>query len=128
MRKNTLSALIAASALAIGTIAAPVAATAQQSVTPPSATESPSVDAGQIKAFAVASLAVQDVAERYNPQIQAAESQQEAEQIRTGAAQEMAQAIQDSGLEVQTYSQIYRAAQNNPELAQAIERERGELE
>ncbi|ESR22507.1 DUF4168 domain-containing protein [Lutibaculum baratangense] len=126
MNRPTFSKLLGpATAVAILCgMAAPVAA--QQNAVPPAAAPAQDVDETHVAAFAEASLAVEEVVERWNPRIQGAESPDQAEELRTEASREMVQAIQDSGLEVQTYDEIYRAAQANPELAMAIQREREE--
>lgn len=93
--------------------------------TQPQAT--PELDDGTIRAFAQASLEVQEVADKWKPRIQDAEGQ-EAEQLRNEANQEIVQAVQSSGLELQTYNQIFQAAQANPEVATKIRQYWQEME
>lgn len=128
MRRASLSRLFAASAIAAFAAGATAPAIAQQSITPPAASEAQGVDQTRVEAFAEAYLAVRDVVDRWNPRIRDAEDQQQAEQLRTQATREMTQAIVASGLEVQTYQQIAEAAQANPDLAQRIDRAARELQ
>lgn len=98
---------------------------AQETPQPPAAAE---VDDATLKAFAEASLAVEDVVTTWVPRIEEAEGTPEAVELRQTANQEIVTAVQTSGLEVDTYNQVAQLAQTDPEVATAIQRYRQEIQ
>lgn len=98
---------------------------AQEAPQPPAATE---VDDTTLKAFAQASLAVEDVVTTWTPRIQEAEGTPEEQELRQVANQEIITAVQTNGLEIDTYNQVAQLAQANPEVATAIQRYREETQ
>jgi hypothetical protein len=106
--------LIAALAVAFVFTAAALPAAAQQSAP----TE---ISQEQLAAFAAAAQRVQELNQKWIPQINQAESDAENAQMREQAMQEMTAAVRDEGLTVEEYNQIYDAAQRSPEVMQQIE-------
>ena len=85
---------------------------------PPAQQLEPSQD--QLKSFVSAALEVQQIRSKWQPQIQAADSAEQAQKFQVQASAEMVKAVQDKGLTVETYRAIAVAAQGNPELASRI--------
>jgi 2,4-dienoyl-CoA reductase-like NADH-dependent reductase (Old Yellow Enzyme family) len=106
--------LIAALAVAFVFTAAALPAAAQQSAP----TE---ISQEQLAAFAAAAQRVQELNQKWIPQINQAGSDAENAQMREQAMQEMTAAVRDEGLTVEEYNQIYDAAQRSPEVMQQIE-------
>jgi thiamine pyrophosphate-dependent acetolactate synthase large subunit-like protein len=78
------------------------------------------VDEATLDAFAQAFVDVQAIINEWQPQVEAAENEESAQQIRDSANQEMREAVQSSGLETQTYNQLLQLAQTNPEFAAEV--------
>ena len=74
----------------------------------------------QLASFASAALEVQQIRSKWQPQIQAADSTEQAQKFQVQASAEMVKAVQDKGLTVETYRAIATAARDNPELASRI--------
>jgi len=74
----------------------------------------------QLASFVSAVLEVQQIRSKWQPQIQAADSAEQAQKFQVQASAEMVKAVQDKGLTVETYRAIAMAAQDNPELASRI--------
>jgi 2,4-dienoyl-CoA reductase-like NADH-dependent reductase (Old Yellow Enzyme family) len=113
--------LIAALAVAFVFTAAALPAAAQQSAP----TE---ISQEQLAAFAAAAQRVQELNQKWIPQINQAGSDAENAQMREQAMQEMTAAVRDEGLTVEEYNQIYDAAQRSPEVMQQIEEHRQSLQ
>lgn len=80
----------------------------------------------QLEAFAVASLQVQEVNEKWMPRIAEADSAEQGEELRNQAIEEMTAAVRDEGLTVEEYNQIFDAAENNPEISSIVQDYRSE--
>jgi 2,4-dienoyl-CoA reductase-like NADH-dependent reductase (Old Yellow Enzyme family) len=113
--------LIAALAVAFVFTAAALPAAAQQSAP----TE---ISQEQLATFAAAAQRVQELNQKWIPQINQAGSDAENAQMREQAMQEMTAAVRDEGLTVEEYNQIYDAAQRSPEVMQQIEEHRQSLQ
>lgn len=88
----------------------------------PTAAQSQNFSDELILAYANTAVKVSQVHREMAPQIQAAESQQQKEQMTKTMQQQMVGVVQQSeGITVQEYSQITQAAQQNPQLAQKIQ-------
>lgn len=74
----------------------------------------------QLESFTAAALKVDEIGQRWLPEIQSAGSEEEAQQLREQANQEMVQAVQAEGLTTEEYNQIYVSAQSDPALSQRI--------
>lgn len=75
----------------------------------------------QLESFAVASLRVQEVNEKWMERIAEAESAEKSEELRDQAIEEMTGAVRNEGLDVETYNRIYDAVERNPEIASVVE-------
>jgi hypothetical protein len=74
----------------------------------------------QLQAFADAMVDVQQIVREAQPKIEAAKGEQAKQDLRRTAGEDMVEAVQDSGLSVDTYNAIARTARDNPELARRI--------
>ncbi len=122
-RLSTLA--FAAAALIAGPIAAAHAQTeapqAPSTMEAPAAAPTASYDDGKLQSFVVAFLQVDQINRTYAPQLAAAGSEEEQQQVRQQAGEAMVGAVENScGITVEEYNQIIETAQGNPELAQQI--------
>lgn len=113
--------LIAALAAALFLTAAALPAAAQQAAPAEYSQE-------ELEAFAAATQKVQQLNQKWIPQISQAETAEENAQMRERAMQEMAAAVRDEGLTVEEYNEIFDAAQQDPEVMQQIEQHRESLQ
>jgi hypothetical protein len=74
----------------------------------------------QLKSFASAALQVQEIRSKWQTRMQAADSDEKAQEFQTQASAEMVNAVKEKGLTVETYRAIATAARDNPELAGRI--------
>lgn len=110
----------AAALLALG-LAAPAAAQDQEQAPqaqPPAAED---ISDQQLEQFAEAALAVNEIGRKYASELQGAEDESAAQDIRAQAQEEMMQAVEDEGLSVEEYNAIYAAAENDQEINSAIQ-------
>jgi hypothetical protein len=76
------------------------------------------VSPGQAEAFVRAAMAINQVSEEWQPRIDRAKSEVEAERLRDQANVAMRQAIREvGGMTVDDYRTVYEAARRDPELA-----------
>lgn len=118
MKRPTLRTIVLALALigVPGLVLAPDAAAQQQRPEQPQ--QQIEVSDDELESFAKAYLAIQEVRQRVETQMQEAESPQEAQQLQQQGNAEMVQIVEDHDLEVQRYSQIGTALNQDPELSQ----------
>ena len=85
--------------------------------------QAPDIDVSdeQVESFAEAQARVAEIGEKWTPRMQEAESSEEVQKAREQAQQEMVIAVENSGLSVQEYNQIARAAQADEELRAKIQ-------
>ncbi len=75
----------------------------------------------QLESFVDAAIEVNALIEEWRPRIDAAESEQQAAEMREQANEELAQVIdQTEGMSLEDYQMIGQAAQADPELADRI--------
>ena len=75
----------------------------------------------KIEAFVTAAIALNQVRSAWKPKVDAAKTEAEAEQLRDAASAEMRKAVENSpGITAREYVAIARAAQQNPNLNDAI--------
>lgn len=74
----------------------------------------------QIESFTSARADVQQLQQEYASKLQQAD-QEQATELKQEAQQKMVSAVEDSGLDVQEFNNIARAAQNDEELAEKIQ-------
>jgi hypothetical protein len=113
-RRFTVTA--AAALLALGLAAPAAAQDQQQQVTP-----AEDISDEQLDQFADAALAVNQIGRKYATELQAAEDEAAAQEIRVQAQEEMVQAVEEEGLTIQEYNAIYAAAEQNQEVNTAIQ-------
>ncbi|WP_142848772.1 DUF4168 domain-containing protein [Telmatospirillum sp. J64-1] len=115
-------------AAAIAAVLSPLPALAQEAT--PEAAPAPGpeeqiqpqaqYDDATLEQFAAAAQEVYEVIEQYEPQLEGAETPEQAEQVRNEANQQLTQVIEDRGLTVDQYNNILVDALHNPELHQRI--------
>ncbi|KPQ10003.1 MAG: protein with domain of unknown function DUF4168 [Saliniramus fredricksonii] len=96
-------------------------AAAQTAQTAPEPGQAPNVDEETLRSFAVATLEIQEISQTYQPQMEAAESQEQQQEIAQAANDEMVAAVEAvPGIDVDSYNAIAEAAQADPEMMQQI--------
>lgn len=70
----------------------------------------------ELQAFAEATDQLQNVAEQARTDMQEAEGQQEAQEVREDFQQEQAEIVQEAGLDTARYTEIRNAIETNPDL------------
>lgn len=117
LRTGAFAAMVAA-----GLVAAPLVVQAQtpQPTAPTAAAPGAQFSQQQLESYAAAVLKVQAIDQTWKPQIQEAETPQQAEQLTMQAAEEMIGEIQGEGLTVQEYNAITQAAEQDPALYDRI--------
>lgn len=75
----------------------------------------------ELKSFAEASLQVERIGSKWNPQISEAEDKAAEEKLREQAMGEMVEAVQQKGLSVDRYNRIALAVQSDPEIARTVQ-------
>lgn len=121
-------ASLATCALTAGLLALGVAAPVQAQTTdtqPPSGQQAPGTQASQysqeqLESFVAATVKVQEIGKKWEPQIQGATDEQTATDLRSQANAEMADAVEAEGLSTDQYREIYMAAMADPELNQRL--------
>lgn len=114
-----LSTLTIAAATAFSPALAQDQAPAPQMEAPAAA--APDLNEDKLQSFAVAFLEVTKVTQSYQPQIEAAGTDEDRQQLQQQASQEMVEAVNGAdGITVDEYNMIIQAAQTDPELAQKI--------
>jgi hypothetical protein len=111
--------LLTITLMALGAAGAPTAA-AQSSEDAP-ALESQTYTDAALKSFALAAINVQRIKDIYVPQLEAASTPVEADQVREAATKEMVQAIEGEGMTVSQYTEISTQLKADPELAKRVE-------
>ncbi|MFP4127354.1 MAG: DUF4168 domain-containing protein [Alphaproteobacteria bacterium] len=114
---SRLTITAGAALLALGVAGLPAAAQDQ----PSPAIEAEDITDEQLDQFAEAALAVNEIGREYGPELQSAEDEAEAEEIRAEAQEEMMQAVENEGLSLEEYNAIYAAAENDQEINSAIQ-------
>lgn len=109
--RSRLARVAAIAAVSLGLAAAPAAMAQSQS----------QFTDDQLNAFAETVVAVNPLIASWNQKIQAAESQEQAQQLAQQARGEVISEIEKGGLTLETYNQIAQAAQQDPELRKDIE-------
>jgi uncharacterized protein DUF4168 len=117
-------AVLAISIVLAGAITLGVAVSMQaQDYKPPQQqppTQQPELSQSQLESFASAVLQVREIRSKWQSRMQGAENAEKAQELQAQAATEMASAVEEKGLTVETYNAIATAARDNPELAVRI--------
>lgn len=77
-------------------------------------------DQDTLEQFADAYVDVGEIHDRYSEELQGAESTDDAQQLQQEANDEMVEAIQEHGLEVQEYSAIAAALERDPDMREEV--------
>jgi len=119
-----MTALFSAAFLALG-LAATQAQAQQNSATDTKQSQAtaPTQDFSdqQLQQFADAAQEIAVISQEYTQQLQAAEGKQAQQQVRMEANDKMVKAVENSGLEVDTFNAIGQAIQQDPELMQRVQ-------
>lgn len=75
----------------------------------------------QLENFAEAHSNVMEIRDEYTQRLQEAEGREQAMSLQEEANEKMVSAVTDTGLSVEEYGQIARAASNDTELAERIQ-------
>jgi hypothetical protein len=76
----------------------------------------------ELRSFAAAALAVQQVKDTYAPRLAASTTSQEEQQTMQMANEEMMRAVQNSGMSVERFQEILDSASADPALVDRINR------
>ena len=124
MKTTLLRAIPIASIALMLVISFPSHAEQQLEPGTPSAAQ---VNDSDIKAFAEATLKIDELNAKWVPELSAAESPEQEQQIREEAGMEMLQAVESAGLEPETFNRIAQAAHADQALTARILEYREEL-
>lgn len=75
----------------------------------------------EVDEFAEAYLEVEDVQLEFEQELQAAESNQEAQAIRERAIAQIQEAVEDTGMEIETYGMMAQRLHQDPELIEEVQ-------
>ncbi|RTR03882.1 DUF4168 domain-containing protein [Halomonas nitroreducens] len=76
----------------------------------------------QLQKFADASKEIAVISQDYTKQLQEAEGDEAQQEVRQEANDKMVEAVENSGLEVDTFNAIGQAIQQDPELMQRVQK------
>lgn len=82
---------------------------------------------GQLKSFAAATLAVDDLHQQWKTRIAGTSDPQKKQEMQTRAMQQMAQAVRDKGLSVDQYNRIVEVMKADPKVAKTVKSYRREM-
>lgn len=121
-----MTALISAALLSAGLMSA----TAHAQQDPAAATEQPQAQAPapamdvsdeQLQQFADASEEIVVISQEYTERLQEAEDEASQQEVQMEANDRMVEAVEDNGLDVDTFNAIGQAVQQDPELMQRVQ-------
>jgi len=113
----TISAAFLATALASGAAVAQQAEVPAQQAAPATTEYSDS----QLQKFVNASKQVAAISSEYTPKLQAADDQQEQQEIYREADEKMVEAVQNEGMSVDEFNGINQAVQADPQLMERVQ-------
>jgi hypothetical protein len=131
MRLNptfTRPATALAALLLAGVMAAPPSAVAQTAAPASPQAGTAEFTEDQLKSFAAATLEVEQLHQKWSPQIAAAKEPSEQEAIRGQAIEEMAGAVRAEGLSMEEYNSIVSQLYVDPKMAETIQAYRAEMQ
>ena len=121
---NRMIALFSAALLSAGLMSA----TAHAQQDPAAPTEQPQAAAPmmdisdqQLQQFADASEEIVVISQEYTERLQSAEDEASMQQVQMEANDKMIEAVEESGLDVDTFNAIGQAVQQDPELMQRVQ-------
>lgn len=74
----------------------------------------------QLQQFADAQVEISSIQQEFSGRLQGVEDPEEAHQLQLEANEQMTAAVEDAGLDVESFNQIAMAIQNDPELQQKL--------
>lgn len=92
---------------------------AQQGQAQPPA-EDINVSDQQLQQFADAQVEISSIQQEFSGRLQGVEDPEEAHELQLEANEQMTAAVEDAGLDVESFNQIAMAIQNDPELQQKL--------
>lgn len=113
--RNSIKLLALSTALVFGAAAMAQDYQAQQ---PP--VEAVEVNDQQLQQFANAQIEISEIQQDFSSRLQEIEDPEKAHELQMEANEEMTAAVEDAGLDVQSFNQIAMAIQNDPELQQRL--------
>ncbi|MDR5860567.1 DUF4168 domain-containing protein [Halomonas eurihalina] len=115
--------LLSAAVLTTGLMAGVAQAQESTTATDPAQTQAQTQNFsdGQLQKFADASQEIAVISQDYTQQLQGAEGEEAQQSIREEANGKMIEAVEGSGLEVETFNAIGQAIQQDPELMQQVQ-------
>jgi hypothetical protein len=75
----------------------------------------------EIRAYVSAALAVQEIADEYQPRIERTENFDDAERLRVEAHERMVSAVHAEGLDVPKYNEIFQLSQTDAEVRAKVD-------
>lgn len=79
------------------------------------------VSDAELQSFAEARTAITEIQQDYSQRMQNADDPEKANELQQQANEEMIGAVEDTGLDVESFNTIAMAVQNDPELQQKLE-------
>ncbi len=76
----------------------------------------------ELQQFVTAKAEVDQIRSDFSEELQGVEDSKKARQLQDKYTQKMVDAVQDTGMSVQEYNEISRAAQTNPDVGEKIEK------
>lgn len=74
----------------------------------------------KLEKFVDAQNSILDIQQKYTSKLESADDQEQSEQLRQQANKAMVVAVEEAGLDVESYNQIAMAVRSDPELQQQI--------
>lgn len=118
---RVILSVFAVFALALA-LALPAKAQVQQQQLPPPGQQAPSYSSEELETFAQAVIKVQEINKSYAPEMEAAETMEQRHKIHEAANKESVKAIRAQGISVETYNEIFAAAQADSRLMERVNR------
>jgi len=79
------------------------------------------VSDAELQSFAEARTAITEIQQDYSQRLQGADDPEKANALQQEANEEMIAAVQETGLDVESFNTIAMAVQNDPELQQQLQ-------
>lgn len=120
MKKFLTSATISLALLA----GAPALAQAQQSggqTNPAASQQQTNFDDAELRQFVEAQSGINDIRDEYMAKIEAADSQEKAQELQMEANDEMVTVIDEAGLDIPTYNAIATAYNSEPDVRERVD-------
>jgi len=116
LRKN-IKLLALSAALLFGF---PALAQETESTPAPNAPQTMEVSDQQLQQFMDAQIEIAGIQQDYSSRLQQVEQPEKAQELQRQANQEMTTAVEDAGLDIESFNQIAMSIQNDPELQQEL--------